>query len=83
MLVRCSEKGCSRSGSKYFFPDNSSIVLCWEHAQQHGFCPMCGGFFGGVEFFEVHGFCLDCYHELDPDPDEYYDEEDELWEEAF
>ena len=73
--MRCVE--CGKEGMYYYFPDGKRISLCPEHARQFGFCPMCAGFWGGVEFFEVHGVCLECYSE-------FFDEEDycEEFEEA-
>lgn len=58
---------------------------CQEHAIQHGFCYICGGFFGGIERFEfaaerggIHGMCWNCEDTLRSEMGEYdYEEIDD------
>jgi hypothetical protein len=51
---------------------------CWTHARDAGFCHGCGGFFGGVESFEVNslGLCAACFDSLEDEVGEKQNDED-------
>lgn len=79
--MKCEHEGCTNEGELYRFPDdeegNNEIWLCTEHASKYGFCPFCHSFCGGIEFFEVHGICDECYEELKSDVDNWEPECDD------
>jgi hypothetical protein len=76
--MQCSEEGCTHPAEELSFPDGAVYSVCWGHARKHGFCPGCGGFWGGVESFEMglYGdYCDECGRNPDivgyqPDDDE-------------
>ena len=67
----------------YWFPDSGGNdppdrYYCFKHASENGFCPGCGGFWGGVESFEFGsdaGWCASCASEFDPIEEDEEDEE--------
>lgn len=67
----CRHPGCSENGTGCFLPDNQTgepdEYYCLNHCQEHGYCYMCGQFWGGVESFEfgsilggIEGLCENC-----------------------
>ena len=87
--MKCQHDSCDRDGTECFLPDNESkkpdYHYCMKHANQHGFCWGCGGFWGGVERFEFSRFCGGieglCENCGDAFVEEFADEEDEEEEE--
>lgn len=68
-LVRCSIYDYERDKEIYF-------NLCVECAPKHGFCWMCGQFWGGVESFDFGpGYCENCRDEIDYD-EQFEEDED-------
>ena len=89
----CSHAGCWKHGEdviECYLPDyevdeegfrtndEPDYYYCWEHADTHGFCKMCGEFWAGIESFEfIHpGFCDNCDDEMERDFDRGFDDED-------
>lgn len=89
----CSHAGCYKHGEdviECYLPDyevdeegfrtnnEPDYYYCWEHADTHGFCKMCGEFWAGIESFEfIHpGFCDNCDDEMERDFDRDFDDED-------
>lgn len=89
----CSHAGCYKHGEdviECYLPDyevdeegfrtnnEPDYYYCWEHADTHGFCKMCGEFWAGIESFEfIHpGFCDNCDDEMERDFDRGFDDED-------
>lgn len=68
--IKCQDNGCSNPGEPCWLPDDDcdeqpSHFYCSDHKFQHGFCVMCGNFYGGVECFDFgDGYCDDCNHTL-------------------
>ncbi len=78
--MQCSEEGCTNPAEGLSFPDGEVYYVCWEHARKHGFCPGCGGFWAGVESFEMglYGdYCDECGR--NPDIVGYAPDDDEEW----
>lgn len=67
----CEHGGCRRRGQPcYITADDSEPdgFYCAEHAQEHGFCSMCGQFWGGIEEFDFgNGVCPNCREYMDKD----------------
>lgn len=74
----CGYEGCDREGYACWLPEAQAHIeidgqqyplpdewLCEEHRPLHGYCSICGDFWGGVETFEISGFCDACQSELD------------------
>ena len=70
-------KICGREGREYEICGETH-VYCNGHAIDRGFCPYCGGFYGGVDWEEVnlrtYGMCSSCMEEAD------YDITDDEWD---
>ncbi len=86
---RCDEKGCKGVAQVWCFlpgdytPEGEEFdgAYCSEHAEQNGFCRMCGQFWAGVESFHFgtyHGYCDNCRYEVEREEDLEYDE----WEDS-
>ena len=75
--MNCEHEGCTAEGMDCYLscategtggkPDG---YYCTDHAPLHGFCPICGDFWGGVSSFEMRGLCDHCHDELDELDDE-------------
>lgn len=82
-VAPCEHEGCNREGSPCFLNaddkgDDPNGYYCFEHAQEAGFCYLCGMFWGGIESFDFgDGRCDNCRSEGDYD-DGYWDNDD--WE---
>lgn len=74
---QCQHQDCNNQGIAYQYPyEGESVICCYLHAKQAGFCPSCGGFFGGIESFDFgNGICEECESELFEDPSIYYVDE--------
>ena len=78
----CEYNRCNSEAEEYILEDWDEVKnqilpvsfwYCPEHAKNGGFCLWCGGFWGGVEFFEVSesGVCENCYDEVKAEFGEY------------
>lgn len=86
-LHRCEHEGCRAAGRLCVLegvardpgPNDPDIEewLCGEHAVIHGYCPVCGSFWGGISSFEVNGICDHCRDQFDADYEEEREFEDE------
>lgn len=81
----CQHDGCESDGTFCYLYDHDEErtiyeYYCSEHAQEHGYCYMCGNFWGGCEDFDFasSGMCSNCRGEYlegtHEDIDEYYHE---------
>ena len=84
--VKCHEPLCDKHAHLYRYPeqgnekDTLAVLSCPECAAKHGFCKSCGAFVGGLESFEFgnqHGYCDQCWENMEP-VDQDYDYEDEF-----
>lgn len=59
--------------------------FCRSHAPHHGYCSVCGDFWGGIDSFERDGICDHCADQLeqDEDLDEMTGDRDEDWPDGF
>lgn len=77
--TQCQHEGCDAAGNACFITsdleDGLTEYYCSQHAASHGYCPMCGDFWGGIGTFEMNGVCDHCKDELDADdyPDDDYE----------
>ena len=69
-MQQCAHEGCSRQDTQPYIlhPVDINAELfyyCPEHAQEHGFCWMCGEFWGNVEGvgFDEGGLCPNCAYD--------------------
>lgn len=72
--MKCQHDGCDLEGEECtIHNEQGEEVLdghyCGNHAAAHGFCPMCGQFWGGISSFEMNGVCDHCHDELASDED--------------
>lgn len=82
----CQHDGCEEVGTFCYLYDHDEErdvfeYYCAEHAQEHGYCYMCGNFWGGTEDFDFSssGMCSNCrseYLEDENSDDEGYEEYD-------
>lgn len=88
--MKCQHDGCENEGCECTFTDLDVVVetswYCGDHAHLHGFCPVCGEFWGGISSFEMNCYCDHCYDELQDDYDDYEDDsfdwdECQFWDE--
>lgn len=66
MILKCED--CDeRTADTYEYPDGTTGIYCPTHARDHGFCFYCGGFWAGVESFQMNSFgiCYDCNQEIE------------------
>lgn len=64
----CEVEGCDSLAQGYWLPDSDQdddpdSYLCTEHAYSAGWCWGCGGFHGGIEWFDFQsrtGLCENC-----------------------
>lgn len=87
---KCEHEGCESAGRLCVIEgmsggerDDVEEWYCGDHAQEHGYCYGCGGFFSGIESFDFSrsGLCDNCASNLDfDDPD---DELDDRWDDDF
>lgn len=84
---RCQHEGCQEEAIPCYCdddllaePQRITEYLCCDHASKLGYCPGCGRFWAGVDSFDSHGWCDDCWAEIRADEadDEDWDEWD--WE---
>lgn len=87
----CEYPGCELEGYACWLPEAQAYTeidgqrfplpdewLCEEHRPLHGYCAICGDFWGGVESFEISGHCDACQAELDyENARDYGDEPDD------
>ena len=83
----CEKADCTNKGIECVLPvldDDGADVYewyCFQHAHDQGYCPGCGHFWAGTEYFDfrLNGtpYCENCYVELDDDVDDEYDDD---WE---
>ena len=76
----CQHEGCTNPGQPCELPwvigppdkEPEYEYFCSMHAQEHGYCWMCGYFWRGAESFEFSksGLCENCKSELDAEFDE-------------
>ena len=68
-IIQKCEK-CGEEGNTYEVGDDlvgyDKHVFCAEDAIEYGFCPISGGFYGGVAeeeivYFPKYGMCSGCY----------------------
>lgn len=79
LYPRCLNKGCTERGEPCILRagygvEEKDVVYwyCSKHSQRHGFCFMCGEFWGGMESFDFgNGLCPNCKDEVEEDE---YDE---------
>lgn len=72
--IRCQEGGCTTKEGEadvYEVPDTKGEppvfdYYCSAHATKAGYCVGCGGFYGGIESFELEGMCENC---IEDEPD--------------
>ena len=67
----CQHEGCNRQDTTrchlHLYTGGTIIeYYCAEHCQQHGYCWLCGEFYGGIGSFEYSksGLCPDCRDQL-------------------
>lgn len=79
--THCNEPGCTEPVSVTCYVDTSEPEgnYCWTHARENGFCPVCGNFWAGTEYFDFRlngtDMCQNCYYDTGTD-DDYPDDED-------
>ena len=72
---KCEHEGCGKPAGLYQFDQGPEEYLCPEHAHAHGFCYLCGEFWGGICSFDCGtGLCEHCQSEVDYAEDD--DDED-------
>lgn len=68
---RCQHEGCHNRAFECFcgHDEIDTEWFCADHASEHGYCYICGQFWGGVSTFEFNhaGLCENCYDEEDED----------------
>jgi hypothetical protein len=82
-MSKCQHLGCeSTNVTECFYPTESEVTVnpeyyCTKHAHEHGFCYLCGQFWGGVKTFEfaviyggIEGVCENCEAEVREDLDD-------------
>jgi hypothetical protein len=82
----CEHEGCRETNTVdcqlYYDGKWHKYEYCHEHCEPEGFCPGCGHFWAGTEYFDFNlgrsGMCQDCTdtykYELGEYDDDYYDE---------
>jgi len=86
----CMHDGCEEIGGLCYLGNYEAKEVyeyyCAEHAQEHGYCYMCGQFWAGIEDFDFapSGMCSNCRDEY-LDEDEYGGDEAEYdgWEDPY
>jgi len=80
-MPHCDHKECLREDVELYIlhPEDNNIELfhyCPDHAQENGFCWLCGEFWGGVEEFEFDpsGLCPNCAYDARMEKHEDMDE---------
>lgn len=79
--MKCQHDGCDNPGEECTLKNEQGVDVtdgyyCGSHAADHGFCPVCGDFWGGISSFEMNGMCDHCRDELrKDDPEEFWDGE--------
>jgi hypothetical protein len=77
--MKCQHDGCENDGEECYLScvdrdteqDVPDGYYCGDHAADHGFCPCCGEFWGGIGTFEMRGICDHCHDELEDEIDEH------------
>lgn len=83
---QCEEPGCTEEASTACYLDSSEPEghYCWTHARENGFCPTCGNFWAGTEYFDFRlngtDMCQNCYYDTGTDDDFEDDDLDFGWE---
>ncbi|MDZ7970502.1 MAG: hypothetical protein RM368_37190 [Nostoc sp. DedSLP03] len=90
-MAHCQHLGCTEENvTACFYPDNETEqpneYYCTVHAAKHGFCYMCGQFWGGVESFEFatifggsEGVCEICDYLASAELGEFDDDDDDCY----
>jgi hypothetical protein len=76
-MMKCQHKGCEHEGQECRLPDDAEPTewYCADHAQEAGYCYMCGGFFAGIENFEFgKGLCEECDAQAKADSEDWDDD---------
>lgn len=85
LIPRCQGELCIEKGDpcplRGYGEDDEEAVYwyCSRHAKEHGFCFVCGEFWGGTESFDFGpGYCSNCASEFEEEeyegPEWEYDE---------
>ena len=90
--MQCQQKGCKSievTECIIYDPIENKTYkeyYCPDHCFEHGYCYICGGFFGGIEEFEFNNksqLCNNCDDMLKTELGEYDEMDDEIdWNEV-
>lgn len=85
---RCDHEGCRETSTidcriYHGKGEETRENLCWQHAIDAGYCPGCGNFWAGTEYFDFNlggaHMCQDCTDTFKYELGEYDDEEFDDW----